>query len=472
MTDVRNALPGPSGYIPFRALSISTTSLDDRPRGAFQARDENGDVFQYAGDETKLYENIDGTWTDRSKVGGYAISGTNAWEFAAWKNKVLATNFNDNPQAVTMGATAFADLTTDLKARHLAVVRDFVVLANTFDASDGDVPSRVRWSAFEDETDWTVSPSTLSGYQDLKVNKVERVFGGEYGVILQQDRVWRMAFVGSPTVWQFDEVLPGIGVIAPGAAAQDGEIIYFLSSKGFFALERGTQATPIGIGRIDEFVRNDLDLTQIHRMSTVADPHSKRVFFAYPGANNVAGRPNRIIVYDRAQDRWSIIDQEVELLWPGSGTTISLDAPASIGDPLDIDDPDADVSFDDPRWVGGAPFIAAFDEDYASGSFSGLKREAVLTTKEFALGQEARAQLNGFRALIQGGSVTARVGTRNSLGDDVTYGSILTARPEQRFTTRRNARYHRFELTLSGEWEHAVGLEIGRFDLRSGGLRG
>lgn len=472
MVDVRNALPGPSGYLPFRDLVVSTTTIDARPRGAIQARDQSGNVFQYVGNATKLYENIDGTWTNRSKVGGYTTGSGEIWEFAAWKNKILATNFSDNPQSVTFGAVAFADLTTALKARHIAVVRDFVVLCNTFDATDGAVPSRVRWSAFENETDWTVSPVTLAGYQDLKINKIERIFGGEYAVILQPDRTWRMSFIGAPVVWQFDEVLPGIGVIAPGAAAQDGEVIYFLSSKGFFALDRGTQATPIGIGRVDEFVRTDLDLNNIHRMSTVADPHSKRVYFAYPGADNVGGRPNRIAIYDRAQDRWSIIDHDTELVWSGGGTGKSLDATASVGDPDNLDDLATDVSFDDPRWVGGAPFVAAFDGTFASGSFSGSVLDATLTTKEYAFTDGGRTQLNGFRARIQGGTVAAQVGTRNSLADAVSYGTVLTARAEQRFTTRENARYHRFRLFLSGEWEHAIGLEIGSNDLRSGGLRG
>jgi hypothetical protein len=472
MIDVRNALPGPSGYLPFRTLVAATDALATYPRGAIQARDQNDDVFQYAGDETKLYQNVDGVWTDKSIVGGYSTGSGEIWEFAAWKNKILATNFNDNPQSITMGGVAFANLTTALRARHIAAVRDFVVMGNTFDATDGDVPSRVRWCAFNDETDWTVSPVTLADYQDLKISKVERIFGGEYAVIFQPDRVWRMTFVGAPTVWQFDEVLPGIGVISPGAAAQDGEVIYFLSPKGFFALDRGTQATPIGIGRVDEFIRTDLDFAYAHRMSTVADPNSKRVYFAYPGTGNVAGRPNRIAIYDRAQDRWSIVDDEVELLWAGGGTGISLDAPASTGDPDLLDDPPTETTFDDPRWVGGAPFVAAFNDDFASGSFSGTVREATLTTKEYTFGDGARTQLNGFRALIQGGTVTAQVGTRNNLADDPVFGDVLVPRAEGRFTSRENARYHRFRLILSGEWQHAVGLEIGRNDLRSGGLRG
>ena len=472
MVNVRNVLPGPSGYLPFRTLVAATDELDLRPRGAIQARDQSGEVFQYAGDESKLYQNVDGVWT---AVGtGYSTGTNEAWEFANWKNKIIATNFSDDMQVIDFGGVAFADLTAEAtrpKARHIAAVRDFVVVGNTFDTVDGDVPSRVRWCGFNDETTWEVSPVTLSDYQDLKTSKVERIFGGEYAVILQPDKVWRMTFAGAPVVWQFDEVLPGIGVIAPGAAAQDGEVIYFLSSKGFFALERGTAATPIGIGRVDEFVRRDLDLGYLHRMSTVADPHSKRVFWGYPGTGNVGGRPNRIMVYDRAQNRWSIIDQEHELLWSGGGTGVTLDSPAAIGDPLNIDDPDADVSFDDPRWVGGAPFISAFDANFAAGAFNGPVRDGLLLTKEFVF-SEGRTQLNGFRARIQGGTVTARVGTRNSLGENVVYGPVLTARPEQRFTTRANARYHHFELTLSGEWQHAIGLEIGKNDLRSGGVRG
>ena len=330
-----------------------------------------------------------------------------AWEFAAWKNKILATNFDDNPQQITLGATAFADLTTALKARHIAVVRDFVVLANTFDASRWRraVARAVEWVRGRDGL--TVSPSTLSGYQDLKVNKVERVFGGEYGVILQQDRVWRMTFAGAPTVWQFDEVVPGIGVIAPGAAAQDGEVIYFLSTKGFFALERGTQATPIGIGRVDEFIRTDLDLatsTASVRWRTRTPSGS---IGPIPAPTITAGDRTASSSTTAPRTAGRLIDQEVELLWAGGGTGISLDAAASIGDPLNIDDPDADVSFDDPRWVGGAPFIAAFDETYAAGSFSGSVRDAVLTTKEYAFGAERSRAVEWVPRAHPGWHVTA-----------------------------------------------------------------
>src|SRR5262245_38670650 len=109
MIDVRNAIPGPSGYLPFLSHVVATNSLGLRPRGAIQARDQSDTVFQYAGDATKLYQNVDAVWTDKSKGGGYSTASGERWEFIAWKNKILATNYTDNPQSVTFGGANFAD---------------------------------------------------------------------------------------------------------------------------------------------------------------------------------------------------------------------------------------------------------------------------------------------------------------------------------------------------------------------------
>src|SRR3546814_10809604 len=116
---------------------------------------------------------------------------------------------------------------------------------------------------------------------DLNTDAVQRVFGGEFGVVLQRNTVTRMTFVGAPVVFQFDQVLPGIGAIAPGACAQDGDVVYFLSRRGFIALVNGTQPNPIGANKVDSTVLADLDENHLHRMSAVADPATHRVFWCY-----------------------------------------------------------------------------------------------------------------------------------------------------------------------------------------------
>ena len=152
-TVAKNVYPSASGYLPVSALTSSTDALDARPQGAIQLTDKDLNVIQFAGDASKLYENESNAWGDKSKVGGYTTGSTERWEFAQWNNKVIATNFSDNPQNRDLGGTTFSDLTTALRARHVAVIRDFVTFANTYDATDGNKPNRIRWSA-------TTSPNT------------------------------------------------------------------------------------------------------------------------------------------------------------------------------------------------------------------------------------------------------------------------------------------------------------------------
>lgn len=459
----QDVFPAARGYKPVSTLTATTTALDNRPRGAIQARDTSDNIFQYAGDKTKLYQNVDDTWTDRSKAGGYSAASEGRWDFTVWKDKVLATNFVNNPQQITFGNSQFSDLTTDFKSKTITVVRDFVVHGNTNDSSDGDVPSRVRWSAFNDETDYTVSESTLSDYQDLKTSGILRIFGGEYGVVFQDQGVVRMTFVGAPVVFQFDEVLPGIGLIGAGAATQVGDTIYFLSNKGFYVLEQGARARPIGAGKVDRFVLDDINDTKFHRITCTADPKSQRVFWSYPqsGENN----PNKVICYDAAFDRWSLIDDRVELLWQAGETDVTAD---SLSDTVDS----LDVSVDSDRWSGGAPNVGAFDGNKKSGFFSGSNKTAIIEIGEFEFNDGGRTRVNGFRGLVDGGTITAEVGTRNSQSASVSYGSTLSVYGNNRFTTRSNARYHRFRFNILSTWTEAVGMQIDKTDLRTAGNRG
>lgn len=468
VTVAKNVLPSASGYLPMKTLAAGTDSLEAKPLGAVSARNTSGVAFQYAGDASKLYSNVDNVWTDVSKVGGYDTGAGERWEFTQWKNKVLATNFSDSPQAITFGGSNFADLTTDFQARHITSMRDFVVVANTFDGTDGNVPSRVRWSAFNDETSWTVSTSTLSDYQDLKTAAVERIFGGEFGVVMQGNSIWRMTWVGAPVVWQFDEVLPGIGLIAPGAAAQFGDTIYFLSERGFFALQSGSSVVPIGANKVDRYVLSDLDTTNLHRISAAAEPGGQRVLWAYPGVGNVGGRPNKVIAFDTVLGRWSLIEEDVELIWQSAGASETLETLDSISASLDA----LTDSLDSNVYQGGTVKLTAFDADFASGFFTGANMAATIESKEFEIHAGYRTRLNAFRPLIEGGTVTAQVGTRNRQADAVTWGSSLSLRASGRYTTRENARYHRFRFSLSGDWTQAIGMQITPDEARRGERRG
>lgn len=465
-----NVYPTGSGYAPAQDFVNETNALDDYPRGAFTLKDSNGNVRQYAGDAAKLYERVSQTWTDRSKVGGYSTGTDLNWEFTRWKDKILATNFSDDPQQLTLGGTTFSDLTTDLQAKHVDIVRSFVVFGNTNDSSDGHVANRVRWSANGDETDYTVSASTQSDYQDLPTGgAVQRVIGGEFGVIVLERSIYRMAYVGSPTVFQFDEVLPGIGTIAPTSVIRDGDVVYFWSERGIFALDSGTRARPIGANKVDNFVLSDLDQANSDRISGMVDVANNRILWTYPGADNSGGTPNRILAYDVTLDRFTVIEKDVELIYRAAGVATSMDS-------LDSSFPNLDemsVSLDDKSFKGGVSVLGAFDTSFRAGTFSGSNLTATLDTKEMELTPGRTTRLNAFRPVVDGGgTITARIGARNRQDETVSFGNTLSLRDSGRFTARSNARYHRFRLILSGDWSHAIGVQLDPSEVQRGGHRG
>lgn len=462
-----NVLPSREGYRPFKALSIVTGATSNRPTGSIEEYDDTGVSFQYVGDQTNLYglDTTTMTWTDISGA-TYATAANEVWEFARWENKVLAVNFSDNPQQITIGDAAFSDLTTALKARHIAVVGDFVVMGNTYDGSDGNMPNRVRWSAIGDETDWTVSPSTLSDYRDLTTGgAIQKILGGEVGIIVCERSTFRMSFIGSPVVFQIDEALPDIGAIAPGTCCRLGDNVYFISSQGFIELVgNGTGVNRIGAGKVDQFFADDFDPDYLSRISCIADPTSNRIAWAYPGTGNSDGTPNKIIIYDRTFGKWSLVEEEVELLMRAKGIGLTLEELPGLGY-TDLDT--MNVSLDSDLFKATASQFAAFNPDYEMGFFRGLNKTATLTTQESELYPGFNAAVTAFRPLVDLGTVTARVGTRRRLSDDVSWSDSVSQTSSGRFPARANSRYHRFELTISGNtWTDALGVQVDPADIR------
>lgn len=471
----KNVLPSADGYHPMPSLSVITGATTARPRGSIEAFDKDDTSYQYVGDTTKLYELNENnlTWTDVTNTGGaYATGSTEVWKFVRWENKVLATNFSDNPQQITMGGANFSDLTSAFRARNITVVGDFVVASNTYDSTDGNVPNRVRWSAIGDETDYTVSASTLSDYNDLTTGgPIREIVGGEVGIIICDKSVFRMTFVGAPVVFRFDEILPDVGTNLPNCVASIGDSVYFISQQGFIELTaNGTGINRIGAGKVDKWFLDDLDPDYPDRVSALADPTSNRIFWAYPGSGNTSGLPNKIMCYDRTFQRWSLIEEDITLLARAKGIDPTLDELDALG----YDDLDAmDVSLDSDQFKGSSLQLSGFNGDNKLGFFRGVNKSATITTPEYELNPGYQTALKAFRPLVDCGTVSARVAKRDRLSDEETYSSSLTQSPSGRFTSRQRARYHRFELSITGnDWTDAIGVSIDPEDAPRVGRRG
>lgn len=465
-----NVVPGPNGFRPVPSLQDFTNALDEYCRGAIEARSTDGSVFQYAGDRIKLYHLVGENWTDVSNTGGYNTQPEEAWALIRWKEKIIASNFDKSTiEHITFGDAQFLTL-VGFGARHLSVVRDFVVAGNTRDATDGEVRNRVRWSAFGDETQWTPSPSTLSDFQDIRNGgQVQGIVGGEFGIIVMERSTFRMTWAGAPTVFQFDEILPGVGTFAPGSIVRLAERVYFMSEHGIVEITSGSGVRFPGSGIIDQFLLKDIDRDYAYRVTSVADPTSGRVFWSYPGSQHHEGTPNRVIVYDSTFDRWSLIENELEFIWRGGGEDFTLDELDNVSTNID----DIRSSFDSNRWKGGVALFSGFNPDHEHGFFDGPFLPATLETGEFEFNEGYRTQLKGFEPLIDGGGVTANVISRQRQTDGIKVSPTINQLPTGRFTTRVNARFHTFRLNIAtSDWKDAIGINIDRLDAKRAGRRG
>ncbi|HZC81908.1 MAG TPA: hypothetical protein VE222_09375, partial [Nitrospiraceae bacterium] len=161
-----NVIPWQGSYKSFPSMAIYSNALTARCQGAYFMRDSAANVYNFAGDATKLYKLGTATYADASGA-TYATAIDDWWEFTTWGQTVIATNYADVPQVITLGGGTFSALGgSPPKARHIAVIKDFVVLGNVTDGTAA--PNRVKWSALNDSTDWTISTSTQSDEQDIQ----------------------------------------------------------------------------------------------------------------------------------------------------------------------------------------------------------------------------------------------------------------------------------------------------------------
>ena len=471
-SQIVNAVPAERSFQPFPDLSAFSDAINARPRGAIQAFDKDNDSFTYVGNEAKIYSlGSDLLWDDITNTGGaYATGAGEIWNFARWKNKVLATNFSDNPQQITMGAANFSDLTTAFRARNITVIGDFVVFSNTYDATDGNRPNRVRWSAIDDETSYTVSASTLSDFRDIPVGgPIRRIIGGDVGVIVSERSIFRMSFVGAPAVFQIDEILPDLGTFSAGSVVGLGENVYLISEQGFLEITgNGTGVNNIGAGRVDKWFKTEYDAEHPDRIFSVPDPTNNRIFWAFPGSGNTAGRPNKVIIYDKTFNKWALIEQDCEIIFRSKGFKVTLEGLETLGfDNIDT----MGLSLDSSAFEAVSQF-AAFDSSLKYGFFSGANKTAILETGETELNPGYKTSLKAFRPLVEGGTVTAEVGSRSRLSDEVEWSESLSQSASGRFTKRKNDNYHRFRFTISGDWTDAIGVHLDREDAPKGARRG
>jgi hypothetical protein len=430
-----------------------TQAASETLNNVVAGKNPDGSTTIFAGSQTNLYK-LDTTDMSLDDVSGatYATPVDQRWRFTQFGNRVIAANGHDRLQGWLLGtSTAWANLAADApEARYVTVVRDFVVSGHI----GTDYPFRVKWSGINNESTWTDSATTQSDFQEIPDGgSIVGVTGGEFGLILMDRSIYRMSYVGSPLVFQFDNISRNLGCYEANSVIQYQGLTFFLADDGFYACDGQTVAS-IGGEKVDRFFFSDVDEEYLFNMSAAIDPIKNLVIWAYP-AKGQGGKVNKLLIYNFQTKKWSSGGTDVDRVASSSSPSTTLEGLDVISSSIDA----LGTSLDSRIWLGGKLLFAGVRGNKVV-TFTGANSTATIQTGELSL-ENRKTAITLVQPIVDNGSCDVAVFSRDLLTTQVVFGSATSADSENRVSVRSMGRYHRLQFNPTGaNWDSIIGADV------------
>ena len=433
--------------------SVTVTAVSNPSvNGTFTITTVTSTTFTYANTGTNIGSGAD----TGTVVFTYTTPTDQRWRFTQFGNVIVAANGGNRLQAFNLNSsTTFQDVAVDApQSRYITVVRDFVV-----SGYQSSYPNRVQWSALGDESSWTTSATTQADFQDIPDGgSVVGITGGEFGLVFLDRSIHRMSYIGSPLIFQFDNISRNLGCYEANTIIQYAGTTFFLSDDGFYACD-GQNILPIGNEKVNRFFYNDIDEGLLPLMSAAVDPFRKLVIWAY--ASNNSATVNKLLIYNFETKKWTSGTTTVSRIATSSTPTVVLEGLDVYGN-LDT----ILTSFDSRLWLGGKAQFAGV-RNTKIVTFSGTAMTATIETGDIEV-PGATSAITMAKPIVDNGSGNVALLSRRLLNETTVFGSQTVANSENRVSIRGVGRYHRLQLTPTGSWTTAVGVDI---DLNGLGTR-
>lgn len=453
ITDCSNLIPSEKGMVGGPTANTAVpglAALADDCRGAAVLSNTTNIRRTFAGTETKLYELSGSSWVDVSDVGDYAGGSEARWMFAQFGDAAIATNGVEQIQASVSGD--FAAIATAPEARIVIAAKDFLLAFDTNDGTYGDRPDGWWCSAFQTHSDWAISISTQATNGRLvgvPGGIVAAAMLGNLAVAYKSKGAYLGQYVGSPIVWQWDQIPGEFGCVGPEAVVDIGGAHFIVGDDNFWLYD-GTRPVPIGAGKVRQWFYNDGSATYRYRTIVNYDRQNNRVWVFYPSAATSDGTPDRVLVYHLLTKEWGRSDRSVEAVLsftvPGL-TWDTLSSLASTWDTLPA------IPWDSQTWQAGGRSLAYFDSTHALLTLTGSSDTCSFTTGDYG-NDDRSSTLNQVRLRFVRSPTTAQATgySRGVEGDAlVTHNTETLA--DGKFDLRQDDRWHRVSFTFTGDVE-------------------
>ena len=446
LTTAKNVFPKAVGYGPFASEVDYSGAASESLNNVVGAIDTSGVARVIASGSTKLFlfDSADLSLDNISATTYQTV--TDRWRFTQFGNNLIAAGYPNTLQNYDLTTTGnFTTLSGAPRAKLVTVVRDFVVTGNSSDGAN-----RVQWSGINDPTTWSSSAVTQSDFQDIPDGgEIRGLTGGEFGLVLCARSIHRMSYVGTPLVFQFDNITRNLGCYESNSVIQWQGITYFLGDDGFYACN-GQQVEAIGAEKVNRFFFNTLVEADLSLMSAAVEPAKNLVMWGYPVLDNTY----RLLVYHLITKRWSYADTTVNRIADSSTPSVTLEALDTFSASIDA----LGTSLDDRLWLGGKMILSGVKADKII-TFTGENKQAVIETADLNEIPSA-VMVTLAKPIVDNGSASVAIASRFKLDETVNFGSATAADSENRVGLRSVGKYHRLQVNPSGNWTNAVGVEL------------
>ena len=454
LTNAKNVFPKAVGFGPFPEEEDYSAAADETLNSVTAGIDASGNTKIIAGGSTKLFL-LDSSDLSLNNVSGTTYNSTTRWKFTQFGDYLIAANGQDTLQYAELSSTiSFQDLDASAPtAKLVTVVRDFVVAGNTNTAGN-----QVVWSGINNPNTWGNTAVTQADNQIIPDGgEVRGITGGEFGLILLEKSIVRMSYVGSPIIFQFDNIARNLGCYESNSVAQWQGVTYWLADDGFYACN-GETIEAIGAEKVNRYFFDTLQESTIETMSAAVDPFRALIIWGYPTIDD----NYRLLIYHIPTKRWSYVDTNVngisEMATPGI-TLEGLDAFSASLDALQ-------TSLDSRQWQGGKLLVAGVEGSKII-TFTGANKSGIITSADLETGANM-SMVTLVKPIVDNGSASIAVDSRFNLSEAVAFGAATAADSENRVGIRSLGRYHRVRVIPSGNWTTAIGFEV---DIQQAGGR-
>lgn len=450
LTDAKNVVPQAVGYGPLPTAVIFSEEADESLTSIVAAKAPNNETQLFAAGASKIYSVSGiGVISDVSKSGGYDAG--DRVRFTQFGNSIISTDYNDKMQSFVLGtSTVFGDLSADAPvAKYLTIVRDFVVAANI--KEDATVlQNKVQWSDINDETNWTPGETSQADYQIIPDGgQITGIRGGEFGLVFLEKAIYRMSYIGTPLIFQFDNISRGKGCIASGSIAQTQGVCFFLSDDGFYMTD-GQSIQPIGNEKVDRWFYSNADESSFSTMSCAVDPVRKLVIWNFKSIDQT----RKLMIYSFNTKKWSYGDATSDYISDASTSGVTLEELDSISASIDS----LNASLDSILWIGGKYFLGGTLGNYVI-TYNGANATGQIVTGDIDAG--GRSMITLAKPQVDNGSANISIASRTSLADSLSFSTSVAADDENRVSLRSNGYYHRLKITPTGDnWKNAIAVSI------------